>query len=107
MRDEFEKHADLKIVWVMADNQITEKARNFIDGMGLRERVTFAVDPGSTAIDTLGIRRENPEPIEEGVPHPATYLLDRGGVVRFVDTRQDFHIWLDPAVVVKALAGVR
>lgn len=91
----------------MADNQVNEKARNFIDGMGLRERVTFAIDPASAAIDTLGLRRDDPEPIEEGVPHPATYLLDRDGVVRFVDTREDFHIWLDPEVVLTALADLR
>ena len=91
----------------MADNQITEKALAFIDGMQLRERVIFAVDPGSTAIDALGIRRENPEPIEMGVPHPATYVIDRTGLIRFVDTREDYQLWLDPEVAIAALGQVR
>lgn len=97
----------MQIVWVMADNQINEKSHNYIDGMGLRSRIHFAKDPGSAAIDQLGIRRENPEPIEAGVPHPATYLLDRGGIVRYVDIREDFHLWLHPEMVIAALAKVR
>ena len=91
----------------MADNQITDKALGYIDGMGFRERIHFVVDPSSAAIDSLGIRRRNPEPMEEGVPDPATYLLDRGGIVRFVDIREDFHFWLHPEVVIEALARVR
>ncbi len=87
----------------MADNQITDKAVNYIDGMGLRERIHFVMDPGSVAIDTLGIRLPDPETIEEGVPIPATYLIDGAGRVQFVDVRTDYHLWLDPAVVLEAL----
>jgi hypothetical protein len=45
-------------------------------------------------------------PIEAGVPHPATSLLDRDGVVRFVDVLEDFHVWLDPAERLDALAAI-
>lgn len=106
LRQAFASNDDLRIVWVMADSQINEKALRFIDGLGLRERITFAKDPGSRAIDALRIRLEEPEEIEAGVPHPTTYLLDRDGLVRFVDVRRDFHIWLDPALVREALAEV-
>jgi len=61
-------------------------------------------DENSTAIDTLGLRKQNPEAIEDGVPVPATYVLDREGVVRFVDVRKDFHVWVDPAEILGALA---
>jgi len=104
LREAFAGHDDLHIVWVMAERQVNDKTLRFIDGLGLRERVVFAVDPGSVAIDALGLRKEAPEPIEAGVPHPTTYLLDRDGIVRFVDVRRDFHIWLDPQVVREALA---
>lgn len=73
---------------------------------GLRERVRFLVDPNSGVIDRFGLRKLDPEPVEVGVPHPATYLLDRDGVVRLVDVRKDFHIWVDPALLARALAGL-
>ena len=91
----------------MADNQINEKTLHYIDGMGLRERVQFVQDPGSASIDMLGVRRPEPEAIEEGVPHPTTYLLDRAGNVQFVDVRENFHLWLDPRGVIEALARIR
>lgn len=106
LRQAFEAHPDVRIVWVMPDNQINDKSLRFIDDLGLRERITFGVDPRSASIDRLKIRLANPEPVEEGVPHPTTYLLDREGVVRFVDVREDYHRWLDPALVVSALANL-
>lgn len=90
----------------MADEQINRKTLWFIDGNGLREQVRFLRDPQSVVIDRLHLRRPNPEPIEQGVPHPATYVLDRDGVIRFVDVREDFHFWLDPEAVLEALAAI-
>jgi hypothetical protein len=107
LRQHFEGVDDLAVLWVMADNQINAKTLRFIDSLGLRQRVHFGVDPGSAAIDRLGIRLENPELIEAGVPHPTTLLLDAGGVVRFVDVRRDYHAWLDPALLEDALAALR
>jgi peroxiredoxin len=98
---------DLQIVWVMAKRQINARSLLFIDDYGLRSRIHFWADPESQAIDALGVRRPDPEPIEEGVPHPTTLLVDAGGIVRFADVREDYHIWLDPAVLREALAKLR
>ena len=106
LRKALAEASDLEIVYVMAQRQANDKALRFIDELGLRDRVHFAVDPESTAIDALSIRREGAESIEAGVPHPTTFLLDREGTVRFVDVRTDFHIWLDPSVVVAALEAI-
>ena len=106
LRRELEKVHDLQVVWVMADAQINEKSLRYIDGLGLSERITFARDSQSAAIDRLGLRKQDAEPIEAGVPHPTTYLLDRSGLVRFVDARTDYHIWLDPVVILEALAAL-
>lgn len=106
LRRELEKVPGLRVVWVMADSQINEKSLHFIDGLGLSDRITFARDPESAAIDRLMLRMEDAEPMEAGVPHPTTYLLDRDGLVRFVDARTDYHIWLDPAVLLEALAAL-
>ncbi len=106
LRKTFDAQEDLRIVYVVADNQWNEKSTLFVDGQGMRDRILFAVDPGSAAIDQLGLRRENAEEMEAGVPHPATYLIDREGIIRFVDAREDFHIWIDSELVLEALSSI-
>jgi peroxiredoxin len=97
---------DLVVLYVLPDVQVNEKTLRFIDELGLRDRVRFVADPGSRTIDRLGLLKADPEPMELGVPHPATYVLDREGRVRFVDVREDFHIWLDAETVVAALREI-
>ncbi len=94
------------VLYVLPDSQVNDKTLRFIDELGLRDRVRFLSDPGSRTIDRLGLRKADPEPMEVGVPHPATYVLDREGFVRFVDVREDFHIWLDAGVIVAALQKI-
>ena len=88
----------------MAESQINERSRLFIDELGLANRILFLSDPKSELIRTLGVLKQEPEAIEQGVPHPTTLLLDAEGTIRFVDVREDFHFWLDPAAVREALA---
>jgi peroxiredoxin len=89
----------------MAKNQCNDRTRAFIDEYGLRDRVIFVADPESIWIARLGILKADPEEIELGVPHPTTLILDREGIVRFIDVREDFHIWLDPDTIANALAS--
>ena len=107
LRNALAEEPDLQIVWVMAKRQLNARSLRFMDDYGLRSRIHFWLDPESRAIDALGLRRPNPEPIEEGVPHPTTLLLDRDGIVRFADVREDFRLWLDPATVQEVLAQLR
>jgi len=107
LRDALADATDLQIVWVMAKRQYNARTDRFVDDHGLRARLHFWADPDSRAIDALGLRRANPEPIEEGVPHPTTLLVDRAGIVRFVDVREDYHLWLDPQTLREALARLR
>ena len=106
LREAIEGLPDLKVVWVMSDAQINERTRVFIDEFGLTDRILFLADPRSQLIRDLGILKADPEPIEKGVPHPTTLLLDREGHIRFIDVRTDFHIWLDPAVLVEAVTAL-
>ena len=106
LRNVLDAVPDLRIVWVMAANQINERSRCLIDEAGLRERIIFASDPESRLIKKLGILKKDPEPIERGVPYPATYILDREGVIRFVDIRTDFHIWIEPSVLAEQIARI-
>ncbi len=106
LRNALAKEADLQIVWVMAKRQYTARGDRFIDDYGLRGRIHFWADPDSRAIDALGLRRPKAEAIEIGVPHPTTLLLDRSGIVRFVDVREDYQVWLDPETIRGALAAL-
>jgi peroxiredoxin len=106
LREAFARTPDLRIVWVMSELQINDRARAFVDELGLADRVLFAADPKSRLIRGLGILKDDPEPVEKGVPHPTTLLLDRQGKIRFVDVRTDYHIWLDPRAIQAALADL-
>ncbi len=106
LRQAFGKVDDLVIFYVMAENQINSKTLRFIDEAQLRERIYFIADPQSRMITDLGLLKPDPEPIEEGVAHPATYLIDRRGRIRFADVRSDYHIWLDPKTISDALARI-
>jgi len=107
LRNALASEPNLQIVWVMAKGQYNARSERFVDEYGLRGRIHFWRDPDSRAIDALGLRLPNPEPIEAGVPHPTTLLLDADGVVRFADVREDYHVWLDPETVREALASLR
>jgi peroxiredoxin len=103
LRQQIQGVDDVVILYVLPDNQINDKTHFFIEGNRLTDRVIFLQDAFSSSIDRLGLRRPNREMMETGVPHPSTYVLDRKGVVRFVDIRQDFHIWLDHQLIFDAL----
>ena len=94
------------ILYVLPADQVNDKTLRFVDELRLRDRVRFLVDDDSSAIDQLGIRKPDPEPIERGVPHPTTYLLDTDGRIEFSDVRVDYHRWLDPALLTDALQSI-
>jgi peroxiredoxin len=100
----FEETPDLRIIWVMSDAQINDRSRVFIDELGLADRILFLSDPKSQLIQDLGILKQSPESIEIGVPHPTTLVLDKTGIIRFVDVRENYHFWLDPAAMTDVLA---
>jgi len=103
----FEATSDLRIIWVMSDAQINDRSRIFIDELGLADRILFLADPKSQLIRDLGILKEDPESIEIGVPHPTTLVLDKAGIVQFVDIRENYHFWLDPEAMTDVLARLK
>ena len=90
----------------MSDAQVNERTRAFIRELGLADRILFLSDPRSRLIRSLGLLKADPEPIEKGVPHPTTLVLDAEGRIRFVDVRQDFHFWLGPDAIRAALEAL-
>ena len=94
------------IVWILADKQFNDRSRAFVDEGNMRDQIFFSVDRSSNLIRRFGIGNDAAEPIENGVPHPTTIIVDREGIMRFIDIRQDFHIWLDPQTLVAELAKI-
>lgn len=99
LREAFASTPDLRIVWVMSDAQIHARTRLFVEELGLASRIDFLADPKSRLIRQLGLLKQDPEPLERGVPYPTTLLLDRQGRIRFIDVREDYHMWLDPEAI--------
>jgi peroxiredoxin len=94
---------DLTVLYVMSGNQVDPKAIKFIRDHRLP--FIFLIDADHRVIDQFGVyNNEFHEAIEEGVPHPATYVLDRDGIIRLKDTRKDFRVWLSAAAVEDVLA---
>lgn len=106
LREALADQDDLVVLYVLASSQVNDKTRRFVEEGGVAPRLHYLVDPESRAIDALGLRLDPAEPMEQGVPHPTTLLLDREGRIRMLDVRSDYHVWLDPAVVRDALARV-
>jgi peroxiredoxin len=65
----------------MSQTQVDAKARRFIRDHRL-DPFVFLMDPDDKVIEQYGIRKTRlDEAIEEGVPHPTTYILDPNGAV--------------------------
>ena len=51
LRQALQNEADLVVVYVMASNQVNAKTIRFLDELGLRDRIRFARDENSAAIE--------------------------------------------------------
>jgi peroxiredoxin len=91
---------DVRVAVVTTEAQTTPRALTFV-----RERrtpFTFVIDDGGL-VDRLGLRLDAPDGSPTALP--ATFVLDRDGVVRLRDVRRDPRTWLDPGRVLEALAA--
>jgi peroxiredoxin len=59
-------------------------------------------DPDSKVIDAYGVRNDQPG-VPPGLPHPATFVIDRQGVVRFAEVRPDPQPRTSPELIVREL----
>ncbi len=97
---------DLTVLYVMSGNQVNPKAIKFIRDHRLP--FVFLVDADHRVIDQFGVYNDEfHEAIEQGVAHPTTYLLDRDGIIRFKDSRKDFHVWLAAASLKEPLGRIK
>ena len=65
--------------------------------------IVFLSDPGHRVIDRYGLYN----PAGRGWPHPATFVLDRQGVVRWKFVETDYKIRASNDQILAALAALR
>ncbi len=63
---------------------------------------------GAEIIERYGLR--NPQvsrPEHQGIPHPATIIVDKEGIVRFVNVWEDYRKRTPPETIVETLKNLR
>jgi peroxiredoxin len=64
----------------------------------------FLSDPGHRVIDRYGLL--NPDD-PRGIPHPTTYVIDKGGIVRWKFTEVDYKIRPTNRMILEALRTIK
>lgn len=86
---ELEKDTELIVVSIDGENE-TRRTIGNIAKDGVQPDFTFLYDPDHAVIDRYGIL--NPGGSRRGIPHPAAYIIDTRGVVRWRDVQTDYKI---------------
>ena len=73
------------------------------DGMAIRYELL--TDRDHRVIDRYGLYNPD-EPKDRPVPHPATYVIDRDGIVRFAFVEVNYRVRAENADVVAALGAL-
>jgi peroxiredoxin len=82
---------DTELLAVSVDDSTgTRKTITRISADGVEPDFAFLSDPDHAVIARYGIL--NPNGGDRGIPHPATYVIDRTGVVRWKDIETDYKI---------------
>jgi peroxiredoxin len=102
--DDLRKDTELLVVAIDGENE-TRQTVGRIARDGVEPDFTFLSDPDHRVIDRYGIL--NPEGSRRGIPHPATYVIDRDGIVRWRFVEVDYKVRPSNAAILEALAGVR
>ncbi len=86
-----EMKKDTELLAVSVDDSTgTRKTIMRISADGAAPDFSFLSDPDHAVIARYGIL--NPNGGDRGIPHPATYVIDRAGVVRWKDIETDYKI---------------
>lgn len=71
---------------------------------GTRPDFIFLSDPGSDVIGRYGVL--NPSGSRRGIPHPATFVIDQEGIVRWRDVQTDYRVRPSNEDIREALADL-
>src|SRR5215468_5942743 len=94
--DEFARR-DTEILAVVVDP--VEQNAHVVRDLGLRYRVLS--DPDLTAIDAYGLRHDPPG--EPPIAHPASFLIDANGLVRWRNITDNYRLRPQPETILAAI----
>ena len=86
------------------DEKGTQTAMTRITADGMKADFSFLSDPEHAVIARYGVM--NPAGSRRGIPHPATYVIDKQGVVRWRDIQTDYKIRPTNAAVLTAVKSL-
>jgi peroxiredoxin len=94
---------DTVVLAITVDSK--EDLRKVSDRFSAKESKSYIEllsDPGHKVIDRYGLLNPN----SRGLPHPATYIIDKKGIVRWKFVEVDYRIRPDNEQVLKALRSI-
>jgi peroxiredoxin len=97
---ELRTDAELLVVSIDGDAE-TRMAVARIGSDGVQPDFTFLSDPDHAVIDRYGVL--NPSGSRRGIPHPAAYVIDKQGIVRWRDVQTDYKVRPTNAAILTAL----
>lgn len=100
---ELRTDAELLVVSIDGDAE-TRMAVARIANDGVQPDFTFLSDPDHAVIDRYGVL--NPSGSRRGIPHPAAYVIDKQGIVRWRDVQTDYKVRPTNSAIVAALRQV-
>ena len=89
LTDELKKDTEMLVVSI-DDDKGTQTATTRISADGMKPDFAFLSDPEHSVIARYGVM--NPAGTRRGIPHPATYVIDKKGMVQWKDIQTDYKI---------------
>jgi peroxiredoxin len=96
-KDEFDER-NTEILAIVVDS--VEQNAEVVRDVGLGYRILS--DPDLTAIDAYGLRHEH-EAGQPPIAHPASFLIDANGVVRWRDLTDNYRLRPRPETILAAI----
>ena len=95
-KDDFDRR-DTAVLAVAVDS--VEQNAGVVRDVGLGYHILS--DPELTTIDAYGVRHDRPG--EPSIARPATFLIDRDGVIRWRDVTENFRLRPKPDAILAAI----
>lgn len=103
LTDELKRDTELLVVSI-DDDKGTQTAMTRISADGMKPDFAFLSDPEHAVIARYGVM--NPAGSRRGIPHPATYVIDKKGMVQWKDVQTDYKIRPTNTAVLSAVKSL-